>query len=224
MWWPLRTTEVRPTHGLARGEGSATGLTGGDEISVTLTLNTAPREVSMPDDFAAALDRASTTRAFFEGCPTASSAFTWTTSTAPSQPTPDSVGSTRPSSSSAPANSASGARPARPRLKLSRNGPAACRAASVVVSVMQPQRGWCGGRWWRGGAHDGGGSTGSLFRCRFVRRCRRVGRGRRRVVRTWRGIRWLRIDLSDEQPWPVFGGERRVGVTVRTGGWRRRWM
>jgi hypothetical protein len=44
-----------------------TGLKGGDAIDVTLTLATAPREVDMPADFAAALDAAPGARAFFDG-------------------------------------------------------------------------------------------------------------------------------------------------------------
>ena len=47
-----------------RGE---TGLVAGDPIEVTLTLATAPREVDMPADFAAGLDAAPGTRAFFDG-------------------------------------------------------------------------------------------------------------------------------------------------------------
>jgi hypothetical protein len=44
-----------------------TGLSAGDPIRVTLTLAAAPREVTVPDDFAAALDAAPGTRAFFDG-------------------------------------------------------------------------------------------------------------------------------------------------------------
>lgn len=44
-----------------------TGLQGGDSIAVTLTLATAPREVDLPADFAAALDAAPGARAFFDG-------------------------------------------------------------------------------------------------------------------------------------------------------------
>ncbi len=45
----------------------ATGLAGGDAITVTLTLATAPREVEMPDDFAAALAAEPAAKGFFEG-------------------------------------------------------------------------------------------------------------------------------------------------------------
>jgi hypothetical protein len=44
-----------------------TGLKGGDDITVTLTLATAPREVDMPADFASVLDAAPGARAFFDG-------------------------------------------------------------------------------------------------------------------------------------------------------------
>lgn len=46
---------------------AATGLAAGDAIRVTLTLETAPREVVVPDDLAAALDAAPGARAFFDG-------------------------------------------------------------------------------------------------------------------------------------------------------------
>jgi len=42
--------------GISAAIRRATGLQGGDPIHVTLTLADAPREVDMPDDFAAALD------------------------------------------------------------------------------------------------------------------------------------------------------------------------
>ena len=43
---------------------SETGLAAGDPIDVTLTLATAPRDVQLPSDFAAALDAAPRTRVF----------------------------------------------------------------------------------------------------------------------------------------------------------------
>jgi hypothetical protein len=45
----------------------ATGLVGGAEVDVTLTVDESPREAVVPDDLAAALDAASGTRAFFDG-------------------------------------------------------------------------------------------------------------------------------------------------------------
>lgn len=43
-----------------------TGLRAGDPITVTLTVETTPRPVDVPADFAAALDAAPGTRAFFD--------------------------------------------------------------------------------------------------------------------------------------------------------------
>jgi len=45
----------------------ATGLVGGAEVDVTLTVDDSPREAVVPDDLAAALDAAPGTRAFFDG-------------------------------------------------------------------------------------------------------------------------------------------------------------
>jgi len=53
--------------GVSAAIRKATGLSGGDPITVTLTLETAPREVVVPDDFAAALRAAPGTQAFFDG-------------------------------------------------------------------------------------------------------------------------------------------------------------
>ena len=43
-----------------------TGLQGGDPITVTLTVDTTPRPVNVPADFAAALETSPGTRAFFD--------------------------------------------------------------------------------------------------------------------------------------------------------------
>lgn len=43
------------------------GIAGGDEIDVELALDTEPREVVVPEDFAAALDAEPAARTFFEG-------------------------------------------------------------------------------------------------------------------------------------------------------------
>ena len=43
-----------------------TGLTGGDAVQVTLTVDETPREVVVPDDLAAALDAEPPVRAFFD--------------------------------------------------------------------------------------------------------------------------------------------------------------
>lgn len=46
---------------------SAAGIQAGDEIEVDIELDTAPREVAPPDDFAAALDAEPAARATFDG-------------------------------------------------------------------------------------------------------------------------------------------------------------
>lgn len=46
---------------------TAAGISAGDEITIDLQLDEAPREVAAPDDFAAALDAESAARATFEG-------------------------------------------------------------------------------------------------------------------------------------------------------------
>jgi Bacteriocin-protection, YdeI or OmpD-Associated/Domain of unknown function (DUF1905) len=43
------------------------GVAGGDEVEVELELDTAPREVTVPDDLAAALDAEPAARATFDG-------------------------------------------------------------------------------------------------------------------------------------------------------------
>ncbi len=43
------------------------GIQAGDEIEVHIELDTAPREVDVPRDFADALDRAAEARSFFDG-------------------------------------------------------------------------------------------------------------------------------------------------------------
>lgn len=45
----------------------AAGLTAGDEVEVTIALDTEPREVTVPPDFSAALDKEPTAKKFFEG-------------------------------------------------------------------------------------------------------------------------------------------------------------
>lgn len=46
---------------------AAAGLRGGDEIEVELELDTEPRELAVPEDFAAALAAEPKARAFFDG-------------------------------------------------------------------------------------------------------------------------------------------------------------
>ena len=52
--------------GISAAVREATGLKGGDPIRVTLAVATSPREVNVPDDFAAALAADEHARAFFE--------------------------------------------------------------------------------------------------------------------------------------------------------------
>ncbi len=46
---------------------TAAGVAAGDEVEVTLALDTEPRELTVPEDFAHALDAAPQARAFFDG-------------------------------------------------------------------------------------------------------------------------------------------------------------
>ena len=52
--------------GVAQEHRAPAGVTPGDEIEVDLVLDTAPREVEPPADFAAALDAAPEAKRFFE--------------------------------------------------------------------------------------------------------------------------------------------------------------
>lgn len=53
--------------GVSAEHRAAAGVAGGDEVDVEIELDTAPREVTVPDDFAAALDAEPTARATFDG-------------------------------------------------------------------------------------------------------------------------------------------------------------
>ncbi len=52
--------------GISAEERKNTGVKAGDEIEVLLELDTAPREVAVPEDLAAALDRDRKAREFFD--------------------------------------------------------------------------------------------------------------------------------------------------------------
>ena len=52
--------------GVAAEHREAAGVQAGDEIEVDLELDTAPREVELPPDFAAALDAAPDAKRYFE--------------------------------------------------------------------------------------------------------------------------------------------------------------
>jgi hypothetical protein len=53
--------------GISAENRAATGVTAGDEIDVDVELDTDVREVTVPDDFAAALNADSVARRFFDG-------------------------------------------------------------------------------------------------------------------------------------------------------------
>src|SRR6476661_424019 len=53
--------------GVSAAVRAATGLKGGDPISVTLKVADSPREVDVPADFAAAMERSVPARQFFDG-------------------------------------------------------------------------------------------------------------------------------------------------------------
>jgi hypothetical protein len=52
--------------GLSAEHRAGSGVAGGDEVEVDVELDTAPREVSVPDDFAAALDEEPAARSTFD--------------------------------------------------------------------------------------------------------------------------------------------------------------
>ncbi|MCA1571489.1 MAG: YdeI/OmpD-associated family protein [Chloroflexi bacterium] len=52
--------------GVSAENRAGAGVTGGDEVDVAIELDTAPREVTVPDDFAAALDAEPKARATFD--------------------------------------------------------------------------------------------------------------------------------------------------------------
>jgi hypothetical protein len=53
--------------GVSAERRAAAGVAGGDVLDVEVELDTAEREASVPDDLAAALERAPAAKAFFEG-------------------------------------------------------------------------------------------------------------------------------------------------------------
>jgi hypothetical protein len=53
--------------GVSAENRAGAGVAGGDEVDVDIELDTAPREVTVPDDFAAALDAEPTARRTFDG-------------------------------------------------------------------------------------------------------------------------------------------------------------
>lgn len=56
--------------GVSADVRQAAGVAGGDQVDVDLELDTEPREVTLPPDFAALLDRHAEARRFYEGLST----------------------------------------------------------------------------------------------------------------------------------------------------------
>jgi len=63
----VATIDGRPMVGVSAENRAAAGVAGGDEIDVDLRLDTAPRTVELPPDFAAALAAEPRARVFFDG-------------------------------------------------------------------------------------------------------------------------------------------------------------
>jgi Bacteriocin-protection, YdeI or OmpD-Associated/Domain of unknown function (DUF1905) len=56
----------RPMLSLSSERRAAAGVTGGEQVEVELTLDTEPRTIEVPDDFAAALEQDAAAKAAFE--------------------------------------------------------------------------------------------------------------------------------------------------------------
>jgi hypothetical protein len=63
----VATIDGRPMIGVSAENRAAAGVSGGDDVDVDLELDTAPRTVDVPEDFAAALAPFPDARAFFDG-------------------------------------------------------------------------------------------------------------------------------------------------------------
>ena len=63
----IATVSGMPMVGVSAENRAGAGVAGGDEVDVDIELDTAPREVTVPDDFAAALDAEPKARATFDG-------------------------------------------------------------------------------------------------------------------------------------------------------------
>jgi len=81
--------------GVSAENREAAGVQAGDEVDVDVELDTEPRKVTVPADFADALDRVPDARRFSTGCPTATSSDTCSRSSRPRQPRHGSDGSPR---------------------------------------------------------------------------------------------------------------------------------
>ena len=53
--------------GVSAANRAGAGVAAGDEVDADLELDTAPREIAVPDDFAAALDSVPAARQYFDG-------------------------------------------------------------------------------------------------------------------------------------------------------------
>ena len=63
----IATVDGLPMVGVSAENRAAAGVAGGDEVDVDVELDTAPREVTVPPDFAQALDGEPAARRFFDG-------------------------------------------------------------------------------------------------------------------------------------------------------------
>jgi hypothetical protein len=62
----VATVDGEPMVGVSADNRAAAGVAGGQEVDVDIELDTAPREVDIPPDFAAALARDQAAKAFFD--------------------------------------------------------------------------------------------------------------------------------------------------------------
>lgn len=62
----VATIDGQPMVGVSADNRAAAGVAGGDEVDVTIELDTAPREVEVPPELATALAADPAARAFFE--------------------------------------------------------------------------------------------------------------------------------------------------------------
>ncbi|MEZ0241208.1 MAG: YdeI/OmpD-associated family protein [Chloroflexota bacterium] len=63
----VATVNGAPMVGVSAENRAAAGVAGGEAVDVDIELDTEPREVTIPSDFDAALDRDPAARRFFEG-------------------------------------------------------------------------------------------------------------------------------------------------------------
>lgn len=90
---------------------TAAGLAAGDEVEAELVLDTAPRELVVPDDLAAAIAADAAAQGSSNRCPTRTGAGTCSRSRARRPTRPERAGSPRPSRICAPGRSSARAPP-----------------------------------------------------------------------------------------------------------------